>query len=86
MAQFHTIKIQDIYKETKDCSVVTFDIPDDLKTSFKYNQGQYLTLKAIIDDQEVRRSYSLCSSPIDNKWQVAIKKNQWWNIFYIRKR
>ena len=74
MAQFHSIKIQDIYKETKDCSVVTFDIPDDLKTSFKYNQGQYLTLKAIIDDQEVRRSYSLCSSPIDNKWQVAIKK------------
>ena len=52
MAQFHSIKIQDIYKETKDCSVVTFDIPDDLKTNFKYNQGQYLTLKAIIDDQE----------------------------------
>ena len=74
MAQFHSIKIQDIYKETKDCSVVTFDIPDDLKINFKYNQGQYLTLKAIIDDQEVRRSYSLCSSPIDNKWQVAIKK------------
>ena len=74
MAQFHSIKIQDIYKETKDCSVVTFDIPDDLKTNFKYNQGQYLTLKAIIDDQEVRRSYSLCSSPIENKWQVAIKK------------
>ena len=74
MAQFHSIKIQDIYKETKDCSVVTFDIPDDLKTNFKYNQGQYLTLKVIIDDQEVRRSYSLCSSPIDNKWQVAIKK------------
>ena len=74
MAKFHSIKIQDIYKETKDCSVVTFDIPDDLKTSFNYNQGQYLTLKAIIDDQEVRRSYSLCSSPIENKWQVAIKK------------
>ena len=74
MAQFHSIKIQDIYKETKDCSVVTFEIPDALKQDFKYNQGQYLTLKTIIDNQDVRRSYSLCSSPTENKWQVAVKK------------
>ena len=74
MSQFHSIKVQDIYKETKDCSVVTFEIPHDLKQDFKYNQGQYLTLKTIIDKQDVRRSYSLCSSPTDNTWQVAIKK------------
>ena len=74
MSQFHSIKVQDIYKETKDCSVVTFEIPDHLKQNFKYNQGQYLTLKTIIDNQDVRRSYSLCSSPTDNTWQVAIKK------------
>ena len=74
MSQFHSIKVQDIYKETKDCSVVTFEIPDDLKQNFKYNQGQYLTLKTIINEQDVRRSYSLCSSPTDNTWQVAIKK------------
>ena len=74
MSQFHSIKVQDIYKETKDCSVVTFEIPRDLKQDFKYNQGQYLTLKTIIDNQDVRRSYSLCSSPTDNTWQVAIKK------------
>lgn len=74
MSQFHSIKVQDIYKETRDCSVVTFEIPDNLKQEFKYNQGQYLTLKTIIKEQEVRRSYSLCSSPTENKWQVAIKK------------
>ena len=74
MSQFHSIKVQDIYKETKDCSVVTFEIPNDLKQDFKYNQGQYLTLKTIINEQDVRRSYSLCSSPTDNTWQVAIKK------------
>ena len=74
MSQFHSIKVQDIYKETKDCSVVTFEIPNDLKQDFNYKQGQYLTLKTIINDQDVRRSYSLCSSPTENKWQVAIKK------------
>lgn len=74
MAKFHSIKVLDVYKETKDCSVVSFEIPDDMKAEFKYSQGQHLTLKALIDGIEVRRSYSLCSSPIEDKWKVAIKK------------
>jgi ring-1,2-phenylacetyl-CoA epoxidase subunit PaaE len=74
MAKFYTIPVSDIYKETKDCSVITFGIPDDLKNEFQYKQGQHLTLRALINGEEVRRSYSLCSSPIENKWQVAVKK------------
>ena len=74
MAKFHSIKILDIYKETKDCSVISFDIPEELKQEFVYKQGQHLTLKATIDGEEIRRSYSLCSSPVENKWQVAVKK------------
>jgi ring-1,2-phenylacetyl-CoA epoxidase subunit PaaE len=72
--QFHSIQISDIVKTTPDCSVVTFDISDELKEAFAYKQGQYLTLKANIKGEEVRRSYSLCSSPIDGQWQVAVKK------------
>ena len=74
MSKFHSIKVADIYKETKDCSVVTFDIPDELRHEFLYKPGQHLTLKKSINDQEIRRSYSLCSSPLENKWQVAVKK------------
>lgn len=74
MAKFHNIQVQDIYKVTKDCSVVTFKIPDEIVSEFQYIQGQHLTLKTVIDGQDVRRSYSLCSSPIENKWQVAVKK------------
>ena len=74
MAKFHSIKVADIYKETKDCSVITFDIPEELKSEFQYKQGQHLTLRTNINGNEVRRSYSLCSSPIENKWQVAVKQ------------
>ncbi len=74
MSKFHNIKIADIYKETKDCSVITFDIPTELQSEFQYKQGQHLTLRAMINGSEVRRSYSLCSSPIENKWQVAVKQ------------
>lgn len=74
MAKFHQIKVRDVYKETKDCSVISFDIPSDMKDEFKYAHGQHLTLRAFIDGQDVRRSYSLCSSPVEDQWKVAVKK------------
>ncbi|MCB0399657.1 MAG: 2Fe-2S iron-sulfur cluster binding domain-containing protein [Winogradskyella sp.] len=74
MADFYKLRIKDIYKETKDTSVVTFDVPDALHEQFKFSQGQHLTLKTIINGEDVRRSYSLCSSPFDNEWKVAVKE------------
>ena len=74
MSNFHQVRVFDVYKETNDCSVITFDIPNHLREKFQYTQGQYLTLKAEINGEEVRRSYSLCSSPVENQWKVAVKK------------
>ena len=74
MAKFHSIKVADVYKVTKDCSVITFDIPADLQEEFQFTQGQHLTVRTFIDGKDERRSYSLCSSPMENKWQVAVKK------------
>lgn len=74
MAKFHNIRVKDVYKETKDCSVITFDVPEELHQDFDFRQGQHLTLKAIINGEDVRRSYSLCSSPVDKEWKVAVKQ------------
>ncbi|NNC69888.1 MAG: 2Fe-2S iron-sulfur cluster binding domain-containing protein [Flavobacteriaceae bacterium] len=74
MPDFYNLKVADIYKETEDTSVVTFDIPADLQPVFTFRQGQHLTLKAHISGDEIRRSYSLCSSPLDNLWKVAVKQ------------
>lgn len=74
MSDFYNIKVANTIKETKDCTSITFDVPDELKEVFAYKQGQYLTLKALINGKDVRRSYSLCSSPVENKWQVAVKR------------
>ncbi|OAB80602.1 2Fe-2S iron-sulfur cluster-binding protein [Cochleicola gelatinilyticus] len=73
MATFYKIKVKDIYKETDDCSVITFDVPEEATSDFHFRQGQHLTLKADINGEDIRRSYSLCSSPLDNEWQVAVK-------------
>ena len=73
MADFYNIKVANIYKETKDTVVITFDIPEDLKEKFKFKQGQHLTLRKEINGEDIRRNYSLCTSPIDNEWKVAVK-------------
>lgn len=74
MAKFHSIKVSDVHRETKDCNVLTFDIPEELKDEFKFEHGQHLTFRTMLDGQEVRRSYSLCTSPAENRWKVAVKK------------
>ena len=73
MAKFHKLKVKDIYKETDDCSVITFNVPSELKNDFAFRQGQHLTLKADINNEDIRRSYSLCSSPAEGEWKVAVK-------------
>ncbi|GAB4142300.1 MAG: phenylacetate-CoA oxygenase/reductase subunit PaaK [Bacteroidia bacterium] len=75
MARFHKLKVAEIRKETADCVSVVFDVPADLKNEFRYIQGQYLTLKLNVNGEELRRSYSLCSSPVtDAEYRVAVKK------------
>lgn len=74
MSDFHHVTIKNIYKETADTVVVEFNIPVTLSETFQFKQGQYLTLRKIINGEDLRRSYSLCSSPLENKWKVAIKQ------------
>ncbi|MEO5643864.1 MAG: 2Fe-2S iron-sulfur cluster-binding protein [Bacteroidia bacterium] len=75
MARFHTLKVAEVTRETADCVSVVFDIPANIRGEFNYIQGQYLTLKLKINGEEIRRSYSLCTSPVaDRELRVAVKK------------
>jgi len=72
---FYPLKVKEIRRETPECVSIAFEINDSQKAEFNYKQGQYLTFKKTINGQEVRRSYSLCSSPhADNELRVAVKQ------------
>ncbi len=73
---FYDIKLSEVNAETSDAKSLVFDIPEDLKETFAYKAGQYLTLKFNINGDEVRRSYSLSSAPVENKWRVCCKRVQ----------
>ena len=70
---FHTLKIKEVRKETADCVSIAFEIPADLKNIFTYTQGQNITLRKTLNGEEVRRSYSLCSSPLEDDYRIAVK-------------
>lgn len=74
MSDFHTLTIQSIIRETAQAISVGFLIPSDLKETFSYEAGQYITLKATINGTEVRRAYSICSTPESGELRVAIKE------------
>ncbi len=73
MSQFYTLKIKEVIKETANAVSLIFNIPANLKSEFTFEAGQYITLKTAINGEEVRRAYSLCSSPKSNEIKVAIK-------------
>ena len=60
--QFHPLTVARVDAEAGNAVAVTFAVPDNLREHFSFIPGQFLTLRATIDGQDVRRSYSICSS------------------------
>lgn len=70
---YYNLSVKDIVKETKDAITIVFSHPEGGEISYK--SGQFLTLIATVNGKEVRRAYSLCSSPfVDRDLAVTVKR------------
>src|SRR5262249_41152472 len=74
MATFHPLTVTDIRRETRDSVVLSLAVPEEQKETFRFTQGQYLTFRAWIDGEEVRRSYSVCAGVHEPFFRVGSKK------------
>jgi len=72
MSLFKSVKVKDIRKETNEAVSIAFDV--DFKNDYSYQPGQYITIKAIVNGEDIRRSYSLCSAPFEDDFRVVVKK------------
>jgi ring-1,2-phenylacetyl-CoA epoxidase subunit PaaE len=72
--RFHRLAVNDLRREAADAVSLTFAIPKELEGDYSFTPGQYLTLRATMDGEEVRRSYSICSGPDDGELRIAVKK------------
>jgi len=73
-SNFHTLSIESIIPDTQDAVVVRFHIPSNLVDAFTFTPGQYLTLRAQVNGEDIRRSYSICSSVNESSLAVGVKR------------
>jgi len=73
MPSFLKLIIKEVKRETKDAVSVLFNVPEELKADYKFIAGQYLNLKLTLDNQEIRRAYSICSAPESGELRIAVK-------------
>ena len=75
MSKFHPLKVAAVKRETRDAVALTFEIPTTLAPQFRFDAGQHVTLRATIDGQDIRRSYSICSTVQCGGLRIAVKKS-----------
>lgn len=75
-ATFNTLTVSKVRPLTDNAVEVSFDIPEELQDDYDYIPGQYVALRAMIDGQEHRRSYSICDVPRPGRLRVAIKRDR----------
>jgi len=71
---FHRLRVAEIVEETADARSIRFEVPEELRETFRFRPGQHLTLKAEIGGEDVRRNYSLCVAPEDGALKVTVKR------------
>lgn len=74
MNKFYSLALKEVRPETRDAVSLCFGLPQDLADKFHYTQGQHLVLRTQMDGEEVRRSYSICTSVNDQELRIAVKK------------
>lgn len=72
--RFHRLSVRDVKRETQDAVSIAFDVPAHLAADYAFAPGQYLTLRATLEGEDVRRSYSICSGPEDGELRIAVKQ------------
>ena len=74
MSEFYALTVSEVKKETPNSVSISFDIPENLKNTFAFKAGQYITVKYQSGGKEIRRAYSICSSPKSGILKVGVKK------------
>ena len=71
--RFHPLRVATVEPLTSESTAVTFTVPADLAAAYEHRAGQHVTLRAVVDGQDVRRSYSLLPAPAGTL-RVAVKR------------
>lgn len=72
---FAPLRITRVVRETADAVSLVLDVPEHCSRRFRYQAGQFLTLRVTVDGQDVRRCYSMSSAPVEDELRITIKRD-----------
>jgi ring-1,2-phenylacetyl-CoA epoxidase subunit PaaE len=72
--EFHPLPIAAIRRETADAVSFGLAVPETLSETFRYRPGQHLVVRAMLEGEEVRRTYSISSGPADRELWITVKR------------
>ena len=70
----HTLVVRSVEPLTPDSVRISFDVPDDLREQFRFRAGQHLTVHHRLDGQDIRRTYSICTSTGSGELAIAVRR------------
>ena len=73
MPSFKKLVIKEIKRENASAVSILFNVPEELKLNYTFIAGQYVNLRLTLDGKEIRRAYSICSSPESGELRIAVK-------------
>ena len=73
MPLFKKLIVKEVKRETKDAVSILFNVPEEFKSHYTFIAGQYVNLRLTLDGKEIRRAYSICSSPESGELRIAVK-------------
>jgi ring-1,2-phenylacetyl-CoA epoxidase subunit PaaE len=71
---FHPLRVNEVRLDAEDALVIGFEVPPPLRETFRFTAGQYLTLRAEVGGQDLRRSYSICAGEDDGVLRVGVRR------------
>jgi ring-1,2-phenylacetyl-CoA epoxidase subunit PaaE len=71
---FHPLRVAALQPDTDEAVLVSFDVPEALRDTFRFQPGQYLTLRTAVGGEDLRRSYSICAGGDDAALRVGVRK------------
>ena len=76
MISYHPLTVTELRPEGSDAVCVTLDVPDELRDTFRFAPGQHIGVRATIDGQEVRRTYSICSATDERHLRIGVRVHE----------
>src|SRR5882672_548612 len=76
MLKFHPLRVAELRVEPEEAVYVSFIVPPELRADYRFEAGQHIGIRTMLDGEELRRTYSLVNAPDDGLLRIAVRTHE----------